>query len=208
MVQPERGAIDVLIPTAGKRMDGLVYQVNAFINQSYHKITTWVLVDHDDFDYVRVYVKDRIPRHSKVEIIKIPDEWRGNYGHSSIRYAIEKLPLEGMWFNTSGDDDCVMEWGIEELVINSDGVDMVIGTVLPVRRDYGYTDRILGKNIALGEITGSCCLYRTSKVREIGYPSMQNHYNADWELIEKMMEGTFRKIESVIYVMPQDFQGW
>ena len=44
--------IDILIPTAGKRMNGLLFQIAAFLNQSYHRLTVWVLVDHDDFDLI------------------------------------------------------------------------------------------------------------------------------------------------------------
>ena len=197
--------IDILIPTAGKRMNGLFYQISAFLNQSYHRLVVWVLIDHDDFEFIDAQIRDKFPsRHSVLKTINVPDEWRGNYGHNPIRYAVEKLPLKGEWINTSGDDDCVMEWGMEHLVSASDDVDMVIGKCIPTRRNHDYQEGVLGRNIGLGMVTVSCCLYRTSKVREIGYPT--DGYNADWKLIEKMIEGNFRKTNSVVYVMPQSLE--
>lgn len=194
--------VDIIIPTAGKRMNGLLYQISAFLNQSYHRLIVWILIDHDDFDFINAQIRDKFSNcHSVLKTIKVPNAWRGNYGHNPILYAIERLPLAGEWFNTSGDDDCVMEWGIEHLITNSDDVDMVIGKCIPTKRNHDYDGDILGKDIELGKVTGSCCLYRTSKVKEIGYSS--NGYNADWELIKRMMGGNFRKIDSVIYVMPQ-----
>ena len=194
--------VDILIPTKGERINGLLYQIGAFLNQNYLKITIWVLIDSDIFDVINARIRDTYPhRHHELKTIKVPDEWRGDYGHNPIRYAIEKLPLKGEWFNTSGDDDCVMEWGIGCLIENSDDVDMVIGKCIPTRRNHDYQRDILGRDIELGKITGSCCLYRTERVREIGYPT--DNYNADWMLIEEMVKGNFRKIDSVIYVMPQ-----
>ena len=197
--------VDILIPTKGERINGLLYQISAFLNQNYYHITIWVLVDHDDFGLINSYIRDNFPsRHSVLKVIEVPDEWRGNHGHNPIRYALEKLPLKGEWFNTSGDDDCVMEWGIGHLVENSDDVDMVIGKCIPTRRNHDYQENVLGRDIELGKVTGSCCLYRTSKVKEIGYPT--DGYNADWKLIEQMMDGNFRKIDSVVYVMPQSLE--
>lgn len=200
------GNIDILLPTTGKRMDGMIFQIQAFLNQSYKRLTVWVLVDSDNFNLVQARIKDRVFQYSNIEIIKVPDEWRGNHGHNAIKYALEKLPLKSEWFNTSGDDDCVMPWAMEHLIADSYDVDMVIGKCIATDRKHDYVDVILGKNIKLGEITGSCCLYRTSKVREFGYSLTENNYNADWELINKMVnKANWRKIDSVIYVMPQEF---
>lgn len=197
-----KGSIDVLIPTQGKRINGLIYQIQAFLNQSYKFVNVWVLVDSEDFNFIEYTIKRRLaPPYSRVHVINVPREWGGNYGHNPIRYAIERLPLNGVWLNTSGDDDCVMEWGMGHLIDNSDDVDLVIGKCIPTKRNHDYDGDVLGRDIELGKVTGSCCLYRTSKVKEIGYSS--ENYNADWILIEKMMEGNFRKIDSVIYVMPQ-----
>lgn len=197
--------VDILIPTKGERINGLMYQIGAFLNQNYLKITIWVLIDSDNFDVINARIRDTFPhRHHLLKTINVPDKWRGNYGHNPIRYALEELPLEGEWFNTSGDDDCVMEWGIGHLVENSDDVDMVIGKVLAVRRNHDQVNCVLGSEMEWSKITGSCCLYRTSKVREIGYSA--EGYSADWHLIKKMMEGNFRKINSVIYVMPMSFE--
>ncbi len=197
-----QGAIDILIPTKGDRINGLLYQIHAFLNQSYNMLTIWVLIDSNNPNGVKKHIGESLMvSYGNVRLIQVPEEWRGNHGHNPIRYALEELPLRGTWFNTSGDDDCVMEWGMEHLIAASDDVDMVIGKCIPTRRNHDYESEILGKDIELGKITGSCCLYRTDKVREIGYPI--KGYNADWELIEKMMEGNFRKIDSVVYVMPQ-----
>lgn len=200
-----QGAIDVLIPTEGKRINGLLYQIYAFLNQSYNMITIWVLIDSSQSYQIEKHIIESMGVvHGSVNLIHVPKEWSGNHGHNAIRYALGALPLRGTWFNTSGDDDCVMEWGMERLVANSDDVDMVIGKCIPTRRNHDYQEGVLGRNLGLGMITGSCCLYRTSKVKELGYPT--DEYNADWILIEKMLEGNFRKIDSVIYVMPQSLE--
>lgn len=204
----DNGKVDVLIPTAGKRVDGLIYQINAFVDQSYNHKTIWILVDVDsenEYAVLRARIFDRTRRYAPIEIIHVPEEYRGKYGHAPIRYAIEKLPLDGKWIITSGDDDSVMPWALEELMKSSDGVDMVVGKCIPVRRDLKYLpNHVLGEDIAHGHITGSCCLYSSEKIKTLGYDD--SRYDADWDMIEKMKRFPYNKIDTVLFVMPQSFE--
>ena len=195
--------IDVLLPTQGKRMNGLKFQIQAILNNSYKDIRLWTLIDADNAREVEAEIdKIKDPRHY---VVVVPKEWRGNWGHRPIRYAIEELPLEGEWIITSGDDDVITEWALDELIKKSDGVNMVVGICLPVSRMLTQTNRVLGEHMGLGQITGSCCLYRASTVKEVGYDD--STYEADWTLISKMMRFPFRQIRSVLFVMPQSFEG-
>ena len=204
----DNGRIDVLIPTNGKRVDGLIYQINAFIDQSYDYKMIWVLVDvatEDEFAVIRSRIFDGTRRYAPVKIEMVPEEYRGCYGHGPIKYAIEVLPLDGEWVITSGDDDSVMPWALEKLILHSNGVEMVVGKCIPVRRDHKYLpNHVLGEDIAHGHITGSCCLYRLERVKELGYSS--ERYDADWDMIEKMLRYPYRKIDEVLFVMPQSFE--
>lgn len=195
--------VDVLLPTQGIREQGLIFQIDAFLNQSYRKMQLWVLIDSDNASFVASTIKAKVKRHERVKLIIVPEEWRGKHGHRPIKYAIENLPLEGDFVMTSGDDDCVMPWGVEKLAENTNDVDMVIGLCHATRRNHDDSEVVLGKNIVLGEITGSCCLYRTSRVKEVGYDD--ELYEADWVLISKMLHYPSRQINSVIFVMPQSF---
>lgn len=202
--------VDVLLPTRGERMNGLLYQAWAFLNQSYPNLTLWILVDSDRFKGIETELKSNLPLlpsqlTEKFKIVEIPSEWRGRWGHGAIRYAIENLPLEGEWLITSGDDDCVMEWGVKSLVEGSnDNVDMVVGLCIPVKRNYDIVRGYLGERIEKGNITGSCCLYRRSRVMEVGYDD--STYAADWVLINKMMKFPYKQLNTVLFVMPQSYQ--
>lgn len=204
----DNGKVDVLIPTAGKRVDGLIYQINAFVDQSYNHKTVWVLVDvetEDEYAVLRARIFDRTRRYAPIEVVRVPDEYRGKHGHAPIRYAIEKLDLQGDWIITSGDDDSVMPWALEELIKSSGGVDMVVGLVVPVRRDLKYLENhVLGVNMMHGHITGSCCLYSAEKIKTLGYDD--SRYDADWDMIEKMMRFPYKQINTVLFVMPQSFE--
>ena len=197
------GRVDILLPTKGERLNGLIFQVNAILNQSYKNRVLWVLVDGDDeiFDLIKRTIAEQCK--GAVEVIHVPNGWRGNWGHRPIKWALENLPLEGEWVITSGDDDCIMEWALDELVKNSEGVDTVIGICIPTKRNYSFVKFYLGENIQLANITGSCCLYRRSRVMEVGYDD--SRYEADWDLIEKMLKFPYCKINSVLFVMPQSF---
>ncbi len=197
--------INVLLPTQGKRMNGLIFQIQAILNNSYKDIRLWTLIDHDDPKVVRNKIYEELKFDDRHKLIEVPQEWRGNWGHRPIRYAIEELPLEGEWVITSGDDDVITEWALDELIKQSHDVNMVVGICVPVSRMLGLTKAILGLNMVLGAITGSCCLYRLSTVKEVGYDD--STYEADWALIEKMMKFPFRQIKSVLFVMPQSFEG-
>ena len=204
----DNGRVDVLIPTAGERVDGLIYQINAFVNQSYKDKKIWVLVDVEDegaFGVLKARIHDRTRRYAPIETIQVPSEYRGKHGHGPIKYAVEKLPLDGDWIITSGDDDSVMPWALEKLIEASNGVDMVVGRCIPVKRNHGYLENhVLGYHMLHGHITGSCCLYRTSRLKELGYDD--SRYDADWDMIEKMMEYRYSKVEAVLFVMPQSFE--
>jgi hypothetical protein len=197
--------IDVLLPTQGKRMNGLKFQIQAILNNSYKDIALWTLIDANNADEVRAELRIELRTDKRHKIIIVPKDWQGNWGHRPIKYAIEKLPLKGDWLITSGDDDVIMEWALDELIKQSDSVNMVVGICLPVSRMLGQTDRVLGEHMGLGQITGSCCLYRSSSVKEVGYDD--STYEADWKLIEKMMRFPYRQIKSVLFVMPQSFEG-
>ena len=204
----DNGRIDVLIPTAGRRVDGLIYQINAFVDQSYQYKTVWVLIDVDsdaEFHVLRARIFDRTRRYAPIEIVRVPEDYRGKHGHGPIRYAVERLDLMGDWIITSGDDDSVMPWALEELIKESAGVSMVIGKVLPVRRDHKYLPHhVLGDNITHGHITGSCCLYSAEKIKTLGYDD--SRYDADWDMIEKMMRFPHKQIDTILFVMPQSFE--
>lgn len=195
--------IDVLLPTQGLRMNGLIFQIHAILNQSYKDYHLWVLVDAEDKENTIARILSSVPPHSRITIVEVPDEWSGNWGHRPIKYAIEELPLEGEWLITSGDDDCIMEWALERLIENSSGVDSVIGVCIPTNRQHDNVNRVLGELIHSGYITGSCCLYKTERVKEVGYDD--STYQADWVLIEKMIQHPYKQIDSVLFVMPQSF---
>lgn len=195
--------IDVLLPTEGKRMNGLIFQIYSILNQSYRSHTLWVLVDSDKAQMVERELKIKFPFNGKLKVAVVPDEWRGNWGHKPIKWALEHLPLEGEWVITSGDDDCITEWALQRLIERSDDVDMVVGMCIPVTREQEAVPMFLGDEMKLGKITGSCCLYRRSRLMEVGYDD--ETYEADWVLIKRMMEFSYRRITSVLFVMPQSF---
>ena len=195
--------IDVLLPTEGKRMDGLIFQIQSILNQSYRSQKLWVLIDSDSPRIIESTIRARLSPQARFEIKVVPEEWRGNWGHRPIKWALEHLPLEGEWVITSGDDDCIMEWALQRLAENTKDVDMVVGFCIPTTREHDAVPLFLGDKIEKGKITGSCCLYRRSRLMEVGYDD--STYEADWDLIEKMLEFPYRQVASVLFVMPQSF---
>lgn len=198
------GKIDVLLPTAGQRMNGYLFQVQAILNNSYKNIRLWSLIDHDDPKVVRNKVHEELKFDNRHTLVEVPTEWRGKHGHRPIKYVIENLPLDGEWIITSGDDDVIMEWALEKLIDNGNEVDMVIGMCDPVKRNHDYVDTVLGEKLECGRITGSCCLYKRERVQEVGYDD--SLYEADWVLIEKMLNYPHRQINTVLFAMPQDYR--
>jgi len=187
--------IDILLPTTGERYDGLIYQIEAVLNQSYRSVHLWVLVDGE------AVVKRFLD--SRVSIVKVPKEFSGNHGHTPIKWALETLPLDGEWVWMTGDDDCLLPWGIEGLVKEGAGADMITGVCLAVSRGKQWVaERTpLGLEMQLGRVTGSSCLYRRSRLNEVGYDDVG--YTADWTLIKKMLKFPCKHTNHVIAVMPQ-----
>jgi len=202
-VKMVKGRVDVLLPTSGERINGLIFQIQAILNQSHKDLRLWTLIDNDQPKILRDIIRSRVNDDVRHKMVTIPEEWRGGWGHKPIKYAIENLPLDGEWLITTGDDDVVMEWALEELVANGSDVDMVVGLCVPVRRNHDCVNIVLGEKVELGRITGSCCLYKTERVKELGYDD--NLYEADWILIEKMSKYPYKQIESALFVMPQDY---
>lgn len=187
--------IDIILPTIGKRPDGLRYQIDAVLNQSYKDIKLWVLNDTDK-DLVIHREDERLKK------INVPIENHGNAGHNAIKWAIDELPLKGEWIYLIGDDDCLMPWAMSELVAGTDKADMVIGYVVAVHRDYSVAPEVLGSKIELGKITGSCCLFKADKLKNFGWDN--SSYISDWIVINKFItECVVNRVKKIIAVMPQ-----
>ena len=206
-----KGLVNILLATDGKRINGLIFQCNSILNQSYKNIQLYILLDCENHIEVQKKVGERIVPDDRIKFIIVPLAFSGSWGHSAIRYAIEHCDIQGEWTIFSGDDDCMTEWCIESLVNASDNVDMVIGKVIPVCKDNDAVfiskdtplSYVLGCEIDLGKITGSNCMYKTERLKEIGYKSTE--YTADWELIGKFIEYPYKMIDTVLFVMPQNF---
>lgn len=199
----KKGHIDVLMPTQGIRFEGLVYQIVAILNQKHRALTLWVLVDTED-DSILHDIEDIVRRvpSPKIQIVRVPSEWGGHWGHRPIKYAIEHLPLEGEWVFMTGDDDCIPVWSLDGLMAASEGVDMVCGLCIGLTRNQEYTGEVWGQDLAINKATGSCCMYRLETVKELGYSD--DRYAADWDLIERFLTAgkPYRKINKVISIMP------
>lgn len=190
-------AVDIILPTNGKRPDGLAYQIDAILNQSYKNIKLWVL--NDTCGELILNRKD-----DRLSDIDVPDGHHGNAGHNAIKWALQSLPLQGEWIYLIGDDDCLAPWAIDELVSASDEkTDMVVAFIVAVHRDHNIATEILGSVMELGKITGSCCLFRASKLKEFGWDN--SGYTSDWITMKKFIDSKaeIRKIRKVIAIMPQ-----
>lgn len=195
--------ISILLPTTGKRIAGLNYQMAACMNQTYPGVRLLILADCEKYEYETIKFNAAKFNDSRITVYKVPDEFRGKWGHAPIRWAVEQLPLEN-WFLTTGDDDAMLPWAAEKLVEAIEQFptsDIIIGKCLPVKRNADALRMMLGDEIRLGKITGSCCIYKTDSVKKIGYDDSE--YIADWVLIEKMMEMNYTLINTVLFVMPQ-----
>lgn len=207
----KKGYVDILLATNGKRLNGLIYQCNAILNQSYKDLNLYVLLDCENHKEVADAVNKRVVNDDRLKFIVVPLSFSGSWGHPAMRYAIEYCELEGEWVVFSGDDDCMTEWCIQSLIDSSLNVDMVIGKVIPVcknndavfiRKDLPV-NYVLGCEIEMGKITGSNCMYRLLRLKELGYSD--SVYTADWELIKKFVNYPFKMIDTVLFVMPQNF---
>ncbi|MDP2672056.1 MAG: glycosyltransferase family A protein [Candidatus Daviesbacteria bacterium] len=184
------------MPTNGKRPDGLKYQIDAILNQSYKPIRLWLLND----------TGSRLDIHREDDRLfkeYVPIEHTGNAGHNAIRWAIENLPLKGEYIYLIGDDDCLTPWAINELVAGSDNADITIAYVVAVHRDYTVAPEILGSKIELGKITGSCCLFKADKLKKFGWDN--SSYISDWIVIDKFIKSgcVVNRVKKIIAVMPQ-----
>lgn len=189
------GLVDIILPTNNKRIAGLKYQIDAVLNQSYQNIKLWLLNDTERD--LAIHREDY-----RLKKIDVPEGHHGNAGHNAIKWAIEELPLTGEYIYLIGDDDCLTPWAIDELVKGSENADIVIGFVIAVHRDYTVAPEILGSKIELGKITGSCCLFKTTKLKEFGWDN--SSYISDWIVIEKFIKnGSVSRVKKVIAVMPQ-----
>ncbi len=175
--------VDIIMPTNNKRPDGLKFQIDAILNQSYKDIKLWLLNDTDGV--LEIHRQD-----DRLNKIDVPEGHRGNAGHNAIRWAIENLPLTGDYIYPIGDDDCLTPWAI------------TIAYIVAVHRDYTVAPEILGSKIELGKITGSCCLFKATKLKEFGWDN--SSYISDWIVIEKFIKnGSVSRVKKIIAVMPQ-----
>jgi len=183
--------ITVLLPTDGKKINGLNYQIDAVLNQSHKNLELVVLSSYADLD-----IKRDDPRF---KVVRVPEEFWGYWGHKAVRWAVYNLELDGDWLYVLGDDDVLCEWGLEKLIASGEGNDMVIGKVVALNRVNHNIGMTLGADLACGHITGSCCLYRLSRVKEVDYT--EDQYEADWILIKAMMKFPYKQIDSLVYLL-------
>lgn len=190
--------IDILLPTNGKRMDGLKAQISSILNQTHKDIHLWILMDGCEIEVECIEIQD-----NRVTFISTPEERGGNYGHGAIKWALSDLPLTGEFVWMTGDDDCLLPWGFEGLVHESEGYDMVTGVCLAVTRGHTWAGELtaLGVTIHSGMITGSSCIYRRDRLLKVGYDD--SCYEADWVLIKKMLDYPCKQTLHTIAVMPQ-----
>ena len=114
--------IDILLPTNGKRLEGLKSQIRSVLHQSHEDIHLWVLMDgcNVEAECLDITCEDR-----RVTFISVPSEHSGQHGHKAIKWTLAELPLDGEWVWMTGDDDCLLPWGFEGLLHESEGYDMV-----------------------------------------------------------------------------------
>ena len=188
--------ITILLPTDGKRIKELKYAVSCILNQEYTNIELIVLSSYNDLAPEILEIQD-----DRFKVVRVPEEHWGYWGHKAVKWAVNDLELKGEWLFIIGDDDVLCRWSLGEMIKNSEGVDMVHGLVIATTRDtYVWSNRILGATMEHGQITGECCIYRLSRVREVGYT--EDKYEADWILIKDMMRFPHKQINSIITVMP------
>ncbi len=189
--------VTILLATAGERINGLIYQINACLNQSYKDIELVVLVKNEAHKIVSEAIK---VSDQRMTVVYLPEECDAGYGVKAIAWAIENLNL-GKWLYLTGDDDVLCEWGIEELVKHSEIVEMVVGLCIPLMRSGNrLSGEPFGKIMQRGNVTGSCCLFKVEMVKKLGWPD--EHQASDWFLIEKFLGYPFKQIDSVIAIMP------
>lgn len=218
-------SVDFIIPTDGKRIAGVNAMLECCLNQvsadyarrlDIHRIN--ILADgcYDTLSIDGHYAprpeeptpSGKAPSRQRsfvlddttIRVIEVPGGPRGKWGHGAIKWAVENLDL-AEWFFIAGDDDVVMPWAIDRLLECAlSDTEAVIGRASAVRRKSKAHYFMLGERLEHGLVTGSCGLYRTKAVREIGYGD--KGYAEDWELIRKLASrGKIARCEALVYIL-------
>ena len=217
--------VDFILPADGKRPAGLNSQVESCINQvnadytarlTCHRINVMADGCYDTLSINGHYApapEAVIPSvkspgrqrsfyvdETVIRVVEVPGGPRGRWGHGAIRWAVENLDL-AEWFFIAGDDDVVMPWAIDRLLAAAKpDTEAVIGRAFALRRGSKEPYFQLGQQLQTGLVTGSCGLYRTAAVREIGYGDKT--YAEDWELIRKLKErGRLIQSPALVYLL-------
>lgn len=215
--------VDFILPTDGKRIAGLNSVIGCCINQvsadytkrlDIHRINVMAdgcydnLAIEDGLKFIPGAQSVGGPARQKtyevdgtvVRICETPNGPLGKWGHGAIKWAVENLDL-AEWFFVAGDDDVVMPWAIDRLLACAGpDTEAVIGRAPAVKRKSKASYFMLGDRLEHGLVTGSCGLYRTKAVREIGYGD--KGYAEDWELIRKLLSrGRLARCEALVYVL-------
>ena len=199
--------IEILLPTAGKR-ESISNMFDSIMGQTYQDFRLTILADTEDTPSIwgmlaKTKTKAKInglAYRGKVRVIEVPNAPLGNWGHSAIRWAFENLNDLAEWSYIVGDDDILLPKTLEIFARHFEGNEMVVGRALSIDRgDYRF-NLILGNELKVNLITGSCCIYKTDIVRQVGYDD--SCYASDWTIIEKFAKrGKFAHINSLIYVL-------
>lgn len=217
--------VDFILPTDGKRVAGLNAQVEACLNQvnadyterlGCHRINVMADGCYDTLSINGNYAptpadpspSEKAPGRQRsflldgitVRVIEVPGVPRGKWGHGAIKWAVENLDL-AEWFFIAGDDDVVMPWTIDRLLAAArPDAEAVIGLAYALKRKSKAPYCLLGDRLEHGLVTGSCGLYRTAAIREIGYGD--KGYAEDWELIKKLVSrGKVARCNSLVYLL-------
>jgi hypothetical protein len=133
-------------------------------------------------------------------VIEVPGGPLGNWGHLAYRWAGENLDDLGEWTYFVGDDDILLQKALEFFSQNFGENEIVIGRAVSLDRNTYRFNYLLGNEIKVNLITGSCSIYKTAVLKEVGYGD--SSYAADWTLINKFVQrGKVAHIKSVVYVL-------
>lgn len=217
--------VDFIIPTDGKRIAGVNAMLEGCLNQvsadysrrlNIHRIN--ILADgcYDTLSINGHYSPQpegpapsgKSPSRQRsfnldettIRVLEVPGGPLGQWGHGAIKWAVENLDL-AEWFFIAGDDDAIMPWALDRLLACAGpSTEAVIGRASAVKRKSKAHYFMLGDRLEHGLVTGSCGLYRTKAVREIGYGA--KGYAEDWELIRKLSSrGRIARCEALVYIL-------
>lgn len=193
-----RPEIDVLIPTAKKRVDNLLFQIRSALGQGLDVRVTIAM----NGEYPELM--ERLTDEEKKKMRFVTDAPDGCIGNPAVLHALETLDWADWYFQT-GDDDALLPWGLKHLYENREGVCMVVGRALCVTKD-GHKDLTpweVGKTLEFCKVSGACALFNFRAVEKLPRPWWNpGSQVSDFELIHRMSRMCpYRLIPSVIFVL-------